>query len=288
MAIAYIIFIEFARPNQISVTLAPSIYIENSITIENYIFENKGIPCVIAGTSMSKVLDRSQIIDNNIFADIAFWGANPTMGIHLVARAPKRPKIIMIEIGLGLSNSDGDLKTIDSVFDVPSYWFKKFMPAFRTKFQPGTVIISYLRSRFTPLQFYKKEESLDSRDPNTYNFIMGMLKNKYADIPEGRIDTILTTISQMVRPLEKEGIKIILFEMPLNKELTQLNSYKLIMKKARAQFPEDRYQWINRPDEAGYQTSDGVHLMWSSASKYYKYICEQPTIKDLIGEYPRK
>src|SRR5690606_41937034 len=59
---------------------------------------------------------------------------------------------------------------------------------------------------------------------------------------------------------ENNGVRVILFEMPVNETLCDLAEPQMIREYYRRYFPESKYDYIRVPHCDGYMTTDGAHL----------------------------
>ena len=75
----------------------------------------------------------------------------------------------------------------------------------------------------------------------------------------------------LVRQLESLGVKIALYEMPLNKRLLNLPSNEQTRQIVHHLFPSEKYTYIPC-DTSNYLTNDGEHLDEEGRRRYSHYI----------------
>lgn len=272
LVITYNAIIVIGRP-KIDITNAPNPYLENSIIAEEYLFEKKDIPVIIAGSSISKTMLNEIIIDDTNFWNLSFTASTPLQSLNLILKGKSNPKIILVEIGWGILNIADNKKQIDNLTDPRLYAIKTILPVFRKKYQPVNVINSFANRYILKSRRIDKNQVNEIKpEPAAYKVGFDSYMRLSETRPHKQIDSILREMRRIVTVLEKRKINVIFFETPMDKRLAGTDAISKIKQKALCFFPADHYAWISPPSESGFVTSDGVHLSFASAVKFYDYL----------------
>ncbi len=270
MAYSGIIFI--ANP-KIDIAHAPNPYLENTIIAEEYIFEKKDAPVVIAGSSISKTMLNEIIIDDINYWNLSFTASTPLQSLNLISRSNSNPEIILIEIGWGILNIADNKKEIDTLTDPRLNTMKRFLPAFRKKYQPVNIINSYANRYIFKYRGIDKSQVKEIKpEPKAYKVGLNGYLRLSENRPYDQIDSVLREMRRIIVDLEKRNIRVLFFETPMDKHLAEADAILRIKQKALFYFPAGKYTWISPPSEPGYVTTDGVHLTFASACKFYDYL----------------
>ncbi|HNW27547.1 MAG TPA: hypothetical protein PKN50_03630 [Spirochaetota bacterium] len=268
----------------IDITSAPNPNLENFIIAEEYIFEKKDTPVVIAGSSISKTMVNEIIIDDNNFWNLSFSGSTPQQSLYLISKSGTRPKIILIEIGWSVLNGADNKKDIDAMTDPRLCALKRLLPAFRRKYQPAAVINDFVNKHIFKFRKIDKNEIQEIiPEPSAYKVGMNNYMKLSESRPYGKIDSTLRGMSHLVHELEKRKIKILFFETPMDKKLAETDAINRIKQNALMYFPADLYAWISPPSDHGFVTTDGVHLTHASACKFFDYLKKETELRTRCG-----
>jgi len=248
---------------------------KNRILIEDYVDHRQGAPVVIVGTSLSARLYPS-LLPSGYF-NLALAGESIFEGLEIVKKSVKKPEYILIETNIFYKKPDKDL--LEGVFNPMMLWIRKYIPSFREENQPANLLPPLLGSA-------SKSEAVNTKAPDS-TILNTLLKQKmvdYQQVPDSNVMAQnLEQLKDYVRDFQAEGIKVILYEIPVHCKLYQTPRYLVPRQKLMTAFPEKDYRWLAMPDCGAYQYGDGEHLAFESSVKFvdwFKKALEKSGVKN--------
>jgi hypothetical protein len=230
------------------------------ITLNRYAKEP--IPdVVLVGSSLTFRLKEEYFATTKL-RNLALAGGSPVTGLEIVANQPRLPKIVLVETNV-LSRA-----TDDVLVDKYS-WRGNAEPLF---FRPvRTVVASYenwLHAPVTHAQAFSAHARLLKQPPSDFDnrvYVDRAVQQSNTEDPTVATQINVQRIEQLILALEQRGARVLLFQLPLSKELENARSIKIARDIVHARFPEsDRWLTIN-VSRSELRWADGVHLDERSA-----------------------
>ena len=232
---------------------------KNRITVEDYVDNFQGIPVVIAGTSLSARLYTSLLPAG--YYNLALSGQSVYDVLDIVKKCSKKPKYLLIESNFYYSKPD---KTVsEGVFNPIIMPLRKWLPSFREENQPANLL--------TPL--FKKTSGGNNVSENMDSAIQNKLLRgritEYQTVPDSNmISKGIERLKADIAELQSKGVKVILFEIPINCKLYGTPKYVIAEKHLDQAFPVEKYPRLPLADCGAYQYADGEHISFQSAVKF--------------------
>ncbi|MBK8397946.1 MAG: hypothetical protein IPL26_22250 [Leptospiraceae bacterium] len=259
-AILFFIWSRFLSWKQVSASQHQ--WQDNLILAELFLFDVKESSKLIVGSSLSGRLAMGVLWD---FHNLSFGGLSIFDGLNLVRAKKNLPKNIFIEINVIDRNENESFK--EAVSSPVINVLKKKFRALRTDKQPLALLGN----------FTFKETNIASVDQDLFNMLLERQKENYRVINKTLINKHLTLLFEHVTFLNNNGVNVVFFEMPVNKELVQLEKAVYFRSKIIETFPNNRF--IPMPENLdSYKTNDGIHLNPEEAMLYSNYFRNE-TIK---------
>ena len=250
----YNVFIIFYNPK---ITTFQNQWQKNYSFAQDFIYEKKA-PNIIVGSSMAARMN-NKFLPNDFF-NLSLGGGSSLTGLEIIKKSGYIPKQIYIESNIVIIR-DKDLLLIDSLF-YPVWWkIKKFILALKEKNQPLNIILSKSKGSYGKSC---KEHMLTKRDDQIFNMSIARQKEFYSK-RLNNYNNMLNDLKNLIQYFETKGTKVIFFEMPID------NSLALSIKSVEERDVIKKSfnnQWLPLPDNNNFITSDGIHLIYSSAYKF--------------------
>jgi len=142
-----------------------------------------------------------------------------------------------------------------------------------------TALIIKIKSRIQPISEKKEIVNPILKNEELFNKILKQQIENYSKQPDRiLLNKQLLLLSEYVEYLRKNNVNVCFFEMPINSNLMELPTSKVIRNELFKLFPIKTFDYI-LPDSSLYETSDGLHLNNIEAIKYTAYFKSQ--IKNL-------
>jgi len=233
---------------------------KNRITVEDYVDNFQGIPVVIAGTSLSARLYTSLLPTG--YYNLALSGESIYDVLDIVKRCSKKPKYLLIESNFYYSKPD---KTVsEGVFNPLMMPLRKWLPSFREENQPANLLMPLFNKGSAG-----KNNTSEKLDSNIQNKLLIGRIAEYQQVPDSNLITNgIGRLKKDIAELQSKGVKVILFEIPINCKLYNTPKYQVAEERLNKEFPSEKYQRMPMPDCRAYQYADGEHIAFQSAVKF--------------------
>jgi|GEM_PF-6883526 len=241
---------------------------------------------VIVGSSLTEILPADLLGPS--FEKMNFIGGCPLTGLQIIQRAGRHPRRIFIESNYALARYKDD-KTLANVFDPCLYRLRRIFPSLRSLNRPSNVFLLAL------LPLLKAEPQADAQ---TRRLDLMNLPVKEDDYPmdeahiraaldlwlpefgyfgkdEGAVKRVVDPFCKLVGELEKRGIVVCFYEMPMHAEVNACKGYRLLQERLHEKYPSSRYLWVHPDPNFNYHTLDGFHLADMSARAYAQHLVRQ-------------
>jgi hypothetical protein len=234
---------------------------ENIIKSQNYTFDDKNYGSVIVGSSLSARLDLTNI--PNIY-NLSMAGGSLFDGLNIIQQKTGLPQKVYIE--MNVAERPANEMLLESIKNPISSAIKKNIPIIREENQPVGVLISYI--------FYKLEgkNAVHKKDDAVLQkLVEEEIVQNQKNMDSTAINENFKNLKIAIQELEKKGVKVIFFEIPVNERVCGLMRPSQIRNAFFANFPANKYKYILQPNCTGYQTTDGKHLAPDEVKKYMLY-----------------
>ncbi len=253
----------------------------NLIKVEQYIYQTKPVDTMIVGSSIAERINPNYIGPN--VSNIGIAGGTSQTGAEIVKRNKNKklqPSILMLEINDSIAKGI-DEKLIRDIYQPYGYFLRLYFTMFRQKYRPISLLVNSLKNSSQPAKKINEDDDKKIFTNSVFrkkiieNYIFQYNKNHL--LPEKREELIIESkyIKKQIADLQKAGIRVILFNVPREKEIENTMLQREIAELLLSLFPADTYEWLPKPPSGDWITSDGIHLIDSSAKKYALFLKEQ-------------
>lgn len=245
---------------------------DNIIKAQKFIYNDTAYyNAVVIGSSLSCRLVMDSLPQTY---NLSFGGQSIYDGLNILSHMDKLPGNIFIEMNFALRNESRDFT---AALNSPLlYYPKKLFLSLREDKQPlvllGTLLNnkfeSFVLPRLKPLP-HTTEKKASGTNQEMFTTMLQLQVADYSMLrDEAYINDCFDRLGKSVSRLEKRGVNIVFFEMPVNKELNNLPKATSIRSRFYQQFPVTKYSYIPIPAGMEYKTTDGLHLSKEEALAY--------------------
>lgn len=258
---------------------------DNQIKAQEYLYSNTdSIQNIIVGSSLADRLVVGYLPD---IYNLSMGGLGTFDGLQTITKKGIYPKTVFIEMNKLDRKASMDFTT--SLNNPVMTFLRRYFISIRDGKQPmGFIAIPY-GEKVTAYGLYvvqtavhtiageivtRKKEVTEEVDMVAK--ILPRLLEEESHIPNASdLEKDAQNLKHYIDILEKNNVKVVFFEMPIQHELCGLNKPVAIRDQFYKTFPRDKYQYIDMPDCNDYTTTDGLHLDKESAKKYTFYFKDQ-------------
>jgi len=244
----------------------------NTIKAENFIYASKQYRSIIVGSSLA-----NRIVTDSIdeFYNLAFSAKGIFDGLKILTESNQLPENVFIETNVILQPEDKEFT--NSITNPIRYRFLKYAPGLRSGKQPIPSFLAPPMAFLISGTLYRIKLNLmpsyQTQKKKTEAGIFDVKLNKNIENASVKPDTArlsqaLDLLSSYVNKLEKKGINVIFFEMPVHEKIYNLASPTQIRLAILNRFPSSEYKYITLPPGLNFKTTDGVHLDLGGAYQY--------------------
>ncbi|EJL87942.1 hypothetical protein PMI16_02829 [Herbaspirillum sp. CF444] len=243
----YSLFLAYGpRPSTLSMQ---SQWQDNNQIVEAYFRKEMHAPVVFVGSSLSR---RLRFDDPACAYNMALGGDSSLTGLAAILRSSHLPKKVFIEINVpDRPANTGLVETADS-------FYKKLAPIFYTENMPVNLLYSFLAAP------HKKDLNQQISEPLRLEGVALQLKDYGNLIPEDDLRAEIAFFSTAINALEKRGIEVVLYELPISRELRETPKERQIKTAFSEQFPRNKL--ITARDMGiDVASTDGLHMSENEA-----------------------
>lgn len=258
----------------------------NFIRLQRYAYQDSSHSnIVLAGSSLTANLPASEI--GSSVSNLGMSGGCTQTAVEAVARKHSKPVILIVEINNTIDRKI-DNHMIDSIYNPFLYTLRLYLPIFREEYQPVSAFypkVMALRNKL--LQFIRFNNTSVNPDNNLTDTLISQFVEQYQKpISEKQLKLIKEEsefLKLQISKLRKEGVRVVLFDIPRDPRLQATFQEKQIKALMKQLFPVKQFEWLPEPPPRNWKTYDGVHIV-SSDAKYYvtflknQLLTNQPTI----------
>lgn len=270
-----------------------------NVTKAQSYLENDSSEYVIVGSSMGNRINTEIFSEDFYF--LTFSGLSSFDGLEIIKESNKLPEVIFIETNVMKRRLNEEF--VSEALNLGVKYLKNGVPSVLKKNKPTSIIhkpIAYLfygiRNQFKKtenIKITKEDNSLMDKKKgdstniiNTRNEIKPILetnntaanlhfehikKEMNKGIPEKLLNQQINKLKYYVTYFKKKGVKIIFYEMPIDKELKETKSYFDVKKAFLQEFPENKYNYILASQNFEFKSQDGIHLSGKGIEKYSSF-----------------
>lgn len=261
----------------------------NIIKGQKYIYNGEEFRIVFVGTSLTYRLPLGSLPPNSF--NLAFAGRSVFDGLDIIKKSHCHPDAIFIESNLSLNNPYYDVSK--KLFTPIMYSLRKFIPALKEENQP---LCYYFAFKGQLHKYIKEFKNLISKNNKiAYSYPITDVKKKpskkSSDIVENRLDQLIPSFNDVPSELEiktrmevlkgyvnyfkQQGIKIIFLEIPFHERVYHTKFVISTKSALYKYFPPDEYTYMSYPNPSKLETTDGLHLVRSSAKIFAQYVTNE-------------
>lgn len=245
LLLAYAAFLRLAPPPAQS--RMQSAAQENQDVLERYLRLSEPPPVVVLGSSMTRKLDFTA--DAGCVMNLALTGESSLTGLAALARLPRKPRLVLVEINVA------DREPDERLVKAAAGPLIRLSPVFLTANKPANLGYSYLYQ-------LKRDKSDPPVTEAAFHGALDIQRSTYARPlePQG-LERRIAYLAQRVQELERAGSRVALFELPVYPELEQMLLARQVRSALRGRFPAN--EWISHEELAAgraIRTLDGIHL----------------------------
>jgi hypothetical protein len=242
----------------------------NAMKAQQYIYDDKTPPNVIIGSSLANRLNMDNLA--NMY-NLSFAGLGIFDGLAILRTKRALPKNVFVEMNIPQREEN---KKFTSYINSPILSpLKRYIPSLRDGHQPVSVFETTLINSLKKNQSDPKanESHGEGVHDDVFDKLLAIEVINYSEIPDKdlfkeRFDELQRDVSA----LEKRGVNVIFFEMPVNAKICNLPRPRTIRSYFHKYFPATTYSYIPMPDCGDYKTTDGAHLTDEEAVRYTNYL----------------
>lgn len=249
----------------------------NTILAQRYLYDEVPFEVVIVGSSLSNRFDRDSLPPT--FGNLGFGGLSISDGLRIVERRGYAPPVVAVEMNVAFKAPDRNFNT--SVLSPAFYWMRKYVSVTRDEYQPIGLLKGWAsaRSEAKKKAFGGGPLAVAEHDA-VFDQMLALQKEEHAIAPDtATFPAIIKELKRITDVLEKQGSRIVLFEMPIDPALVGMARGNAIRAAFAQLYPTDRYAYVTSPDPATFNTTDGLHLDEESAARYTAYL--RDALRDL-------
>ena len=277
LLLLYIVFIAVYKPDWNS---GQTQWQANKIRAQNFLYNKEIYNKVILGTSLSAGGIITDSLPKNIY-NLGLDGQTIWDGFLVLERRTEAVKVVFIEMNVIIS---GENKTfVKSIASQTSYYFCKYLPWKREKYKSADLVLSL--AKMYSMMKYERQNSITHNKAESeekyvrtemFNKLLKLQQERYSILPTNEvIEDKFRKLKMYTDNLEAKGIKIVFFEMPIEKELCTMPYFVTLRSAFYKNFPPSKYKYILQPDCSEYQTRDGIHINLEGKKKYTQYFKAQ-------------
>ena len=224
---------------------------DNIIKSQKYLYQTEADTCIV-GTSLSARLLHDSIPS---IQNLAFGGCGAVDGLRI---------ILLIETNLFFHSGSPSL--IQSTTEGFKPLVIPCLPSLQEQYSPICLLSGLMMkvaginpqgTGSSTVNLAQLRESIEREKEKTEEYLLS------AEELKERSETMLSLLKQ----LEEKNVKIVFFEMPINKELLQTENNEQVRQNVTKLFPPDKYTYLST-DTTSYLTTDGMHLGFEEQKKY--------------------
>ncbi len=259
----------------------------NVVKLEDYVF-GEGKKYVIVGSSLSHIYITSPRSED--YSDLAFPGSSIYDGLEIIKKSGFVPRVIFIEANYYHKITYWTLDMNTAIFMPVVFQLKRNIPSLQEKYQPMNILIPYVNQTVLVIKNKINDISKDDKPghaavmpsrstqskKSAFEVFLKLYMEEYSKIPDKKVvDKSVTLLKKYTKYFREKGVKIVFYEMPVDKKLCPAPQAVYLRTYLRKQFKPGDYGYIPVPDCSSYKTGDGIHLNPASQVMYKNYFFQE-------------
>ncbi len=247
---------------------------DNVIKAQKFFYDDY-TDTVIIGTSLSARIDGDSI---PTIKSLAFSGCSVEDGLIIILAKERKPHYVLVETNLFFKK--GNPQLFSNQTDYLLYKIKEFIPSLREQYQP-VCLLSYALNKIRENDLKGKGEIKNVDIPLLNKYLERRQREECDTLNNEIISDRLCILKSYINILERQGVKFIFYEIPINKKLYDANSFSQTRVIVKEEFPDGKYKYLPS-DTTSYLTTDGIHLDDRGArvySHFFKGLLSQTDLK---------
>lgn len=247
----------------------------NVIKAQKYVYENPSPKLILVGSSLTANIKAKHI--GNQVINLGMAGGSSQTGLEIVKREKLKSAILLVEINETIERQL-DQQLLDSIYEPISHFSQLYFPMLRQEYKPVDVFVQALKNQFKSSQKAEKNEPAQAKSVNPKlreKVLAEQISAKMQPLSESEQETLKSaakSIKTQIAELQKQGVRVILYDVPGEKQVKNTTAEKQIQQLMREEFPADTYEWLPAPASKNWVTSDGSHLISSDAQAYAVFL----------------
>lgn len=241
---------------------------------QEYLYEKNDARVVVVGSSLSATL--VDLVPSHWFV-MAFKGQSLFDGIEILQRSAAKPSLVLVEINV--VTRPMNKRFVDNLFSPGFYTLREWFPVLRAKNAPGSLYLGSIRVATTLWQKHagghggvavREGAAVSTRGEDAVvRQVVGRMIDDGQESPDSQyIESCVATMKARIDMLQESGVRVILYEMPVDERVFDSPKARLLRSVIRARLPPEVYRYLPTPDCKAFRTTDGSHLDGESSVRY--------------------
>jgi hypothetical protein len=254
-----------------------SLWQDNVVIGEDYIYENKSRKIVIVGSSLGFTL-KNKFLAGDVY-NLSLTGLSLFSGLDIIKESGASPQIIFVEINH--FERTADISLSEKMFSPYAYYSKKYFGFLREKNNPYSLYLGPLISRAGKFILSGGNPKTNDSEPKiinkkVYNLRLNKAIEEFNKVND---EALLLRNIQILKNYESyfktKKTRIVFFEIPMDVKVLNSRMLEQSRRILYKFFPPKNYLYLREDNVAGYETGDGKHLEEKSAIKFAHFLNKQ-------------
>ena len=232
---------------------------DNIVKAQTFLYSGRVDTAMVGSSLSARILKDSVPFVNSV----SFGGCSVEDGLKIILAKKEKPKCILIETNYFLRGGNPNLVNRLTKGLIPQ--IKRSFPSLREKNEPICLISGFMIHAMG----VNPQAAAASVD---MNFLIRNINEKIKSdklASKSFISQRQHSILPLFRQLKQQGTRFVFFEMPVNRQLTNLPTSCQTRKIVNRLFPKPMYVYLPT-DKNSYTTTDGEHLSYED-QQYYSH-----------------
>jgi len=220
---------------------------DNLVAMEHYFRLSRQPEVVLVGTSLGRKLDLRQ--DAPCTYNLAMGGGSVSTGLAAVAKAERKPRLLLVEINIPAGDAD------QALIDFAARPLLRASAVFHTENMPANLAYSYVYQ-------LKKDKADPPVVEAVFQNALALQRSTFSkSATPDSLAARMGEIRKRVQALEADGVHVIFFELPVNPELEKTLLAVQVRDAFRRTFPDNTLVgYEDLAQDRLPRTVDGIHL----------------------------
>jgi hypothetical protein len=202
------------------------------------------------------------------YYNLCFGALSIYEGMDILVHEEMLPKTVFIETHTILNQSNNNFTS--ALLNPLLLNARKINPSLRDGNQPALLVQPTLQRLLGKVANTFKGHSLPANADSLFNIAINPMIETFSGLPgEAQMNEALKRLTPSLQYLNKKGVHVVFFDMPLNCRVSSLLYFSVVRKFISDRFP--KYKYLPAPDCASFKTTDGIHLNEDEAKRYTSF-----------------